>query len=467
MKTKPDLGVSSHQSKLGTIMIWVIILASIGLSSLAYWKAEIIHQGLQDGEAYKKFYLFSVVGLMFALVLKRVSIDLRHNLILTLFAVMFTLYTLEAVLQVTRFAKPLPRTIAASKMGINFDHRSIFEVVEALNQTGTSAKPCLSGRFLSDNPIHIAGRDRIALGGLSNTVTVCGNENGQRAVYLTDRYGFNNPGTEWDKENIAGVLIGDSFTAGSEVQDDENIASWLRQLTGYSFINLGVSGSSLLTSLATLKEYATTLRPKAIFWLYFEGNDLAELNTERLNPFLLRYLDANFTNNLINYQTDIDQAILEKLAEHSHGNRAKETTKTNTTVYLIKQFISLGNLRHATGFDDIGKSRENLTTEINLVEPILQQAKTHLNLWGGKLYFVYLPTYARYKRVWLNHDEFLHRKKILSTVNRLDIPIIDIHEKVLKPHADPLSLFPLRIHGHYNPSGYREVANTIIQFNKH
>ena len=41
------------------------------------------------------------------------------------------------------------------------------------------------------------------------------------------------------------------------------------------------------------------------------------------------------------------------------------------------------------------------------------------------------------------------------------IPIIDIHGEVFLPHADPLSLFPFRSHGHYNAEGYRLAAEAI------
>ena len=68
MEKKTDLRVSSHQRKLGAIVIWIIFLASIRLATMAYWKAEIIYQGLQDAEVYRKFYLLAILGLMFVLV---------------------------------------------------------------------------------------------------------------------------------------------------------------------------------------------------------------------------------------------------------------------------------------------------------------------------------------------------------------------------------------------------------------
>ena len=49
----------------------------------------------------------------------------------------------------------------------------------------------------------------------------------------------------------------------------------------------------------------------------------------------------------------------------------------------------------------------------------------------------------------------------MQTATELDIPIIDIHREVFESHPDPLSLFPLRMSGHYNAEGYKLVAEVI------
>ena len=40
------------------------------------------------------------------------------------------------------------------------------------------------------------------LSGVSNRKTILCNENGYYAIYQSDRYGFNNPDQEWDKQKI-------------------------------------------------------------------------------------------------------------------------------------------------------------------------------------------------------------------------------------------------------------------------
>ena len=80
--------------------------------------------------------------------------------------------------------------------------------------------------------------------------------------------------------------------------------------------------------------------------------------------------------------------------------------------------------------------------------------------WNGKMYFVYLPSFARYS----TGNEHPNRDFVMQTATKLDIPIIDIHREVFDPHPDPLSLFPFKMPGHYNAKGYRLVAEAIGRF---
>ena len=86
---------------------------------------------------------------------------------------------------------------------------------------------------------------------------------------------------------------------------------------------------------------------------------------------------------------------------------------------------------------------------------ILQKSNQMVSQWNGKIYFVYLPAFARYSR----GNEDPNRDFVMQTATELDIPIIDIHKEVFEPHPNPLSLFPLR--GHYNSDGYKLVAEVI------
>ena len=103
-------------------------------------------------------------------------------------------------------------------------------------------------------------------------------------------------------------------------------------------------------------------------------------------------------------------------------------------------------------------------TPTPIFKDILQKSKQMVSEWGGKMYFVFLPSYVRYS----TGDEHQYRNFVMQnrnfvmqTATELNIPIIDIHKEVFDPHPDPLSLFPLRMDGHYTAAGYKLVAEAI------
>lgn len=443
-------------------VLWLILVIPIALAVFTYWTAEIHFAG-RDRDVYTKFYFIALAGFILAASQFFLPRTIQQNVILTLISVVIALYVAELGLNYTIWSRPASRAIEAQQQGIDFDKRSRYKVIEDLKINGVDAAPCVPGSFLAQNPIAIAGKQRVVFSGLSKTVTVCGNESGKRSIYQTDRYGFNNSDLEWDELTTHAILLGDSFTIGTSVDATQNIASRLIQLTGKSVINLGVTGSSSLTSLATLKEYGIIKHPKNVFWLYFEGNDLAELTTEMLYPALMQYLHKNYSNNLTEYQVEIDKGLRTIISSHKDSWELRDKNEADVISFRIKQFIFLENIRSATGFDKIGKKTNDFSMEIRLLGKILQQSEQLVNSWNGDFYFVYLPTYGRYTSFLTNHDNYLQRENVLDMVRELNIPVIDIHEKVFTNHSDPRSLFPLRIHGHYNAEGYRLVAEAIAK----
>jgi hypothetical protein len=106
-----------------------------------------------------------------------------------------------------------------------------------------------------------------------------------------------------------------------------------------------------------------------------------------------------------------------------------------------------------------------------LFRQILTAAKMEVASWGGTLLFVYLPDYYR-----CADPNFVARTLdpskadrdadprfgIVRLVDSLDIDVIDIAEAFAR-HEDPLSLYPFREFAHFNASGHRHAAETIVE----
>ena len=147
----------------------------------------------------------------------------------------------------------------------------------------------------------------LPLSSISNTLVVFCNEGDQREfpVWRTDRYGYNNDDTVFAYPKRI-FIVGDSYAQGSCVHQEESVAGVLRR-NGYPANSAAIGGFDPLLELAALKEYGERQQPKAVLWLYFDGNDITDLAEKGLrSAFLLQYLDDKFSQALMDRQPEVD-----------------------------------------------------------------------------------------------------------------------------------------------------------------
>ena len=419
--------------------------------------------GDMNESLYIRLSLFSFVLIVFFAVLSFVRNDTRVNALMTAFSLMGGVYIMEILLHFSYFGQ----IKAQSKESIpSYDYRTYDEVVDYFQRDSIDAVPRIAPMSFLDTE-GIVGKARfnpvMPLSGVSNIKTVLCNESGQYALYESDRYGFNNNNKVWDSSNSKWALVGDSFTHGSCVSPEDNIAGGLTSGVNHTIVNLGYSGDGPLLELATLVEYASALKPEKVFWIYCEGNDLTDLKKELKNSTLTQYMQESFSQGLINRQKEIDRSLLSylDLSRIINNNKVSGKDKVKLVgVDHIKRILRLYNLREKLGL-------VNYFSEVpDEFQSILSKADQVVSSWGGELYFVYLPAYLRYSSLVEDHDEYNHKGQILKMVESTDIPVIDIHERVFAEHEDALGLFPYRINGHYTPEGYRLTSESILNFIK-
>ena len=363
------------------------------------------------------------------------------------------------------------------KFGVEIDARGGFEVIADLRKRGIDAVPIItpSNNLFVKEPdgsiksaINIHGNEVMPLGAISNKFTVLCNENGSWVTYESDEHGFYNPGGTWKSSRVDIAALGDSFPHGYCVPPDENFVALIRQRYPAT-LNVGMAGNGPLLMLATLKEYLPLYRPKVVLWFYFEGNDLIDLQTEKQSAILMRYLKDDFNQDLLTRQNDIDQALTNDIDREEaleKANQARQEKNSSTVGDTLWEFIKLTNLRQQLslvyGID--AKELEKLSDldgpNMDLFHEILSQAKSRVRAWGGTLYFVYLPGFARYDNYYDMASE--KRPRIINLVRMLDIPLIDI-DPAFQAQEDPLSLFPFREPGHYNEKGHQLVAEEVLK----
>ena len=359
------------------------------------------------------------------------------------------------------------------QFGVDIDARDGSQVVADLRKKGLDAVSLISpGNTLlikqADASIKsalvVGDEEIIPLGAISNKLTVLCNESGYYVTYESDGYGLNNPREIWRSAFADVATLGDSYPHGYCVSSDANFVSLVRKQFPATF-NLGMAGHGPLMMLATINEYLSPFKPKSVLWFYYEGNDLVNLQDERKSSLLLRYLQDGFSQRLAARQPEIDRAILEDIPRQRALEGQRRERRLGGGI-KFGELIKFGGIRKRLGaVDGVTKAELNQVSDlgganIDVFRDILSKAKSRVNGWGGALYFVYLPGWARYA----GYAEVgaKQRASVLKIASALNLNMIDIHP-AFERQSDPLSLFPFREPGHYNEKGHRLVAQEVLK----
>ena len=312
----------------------------------------------------------------------------------------------------------------------------------------------------------LLNKDLLPLSSLSHSRTIYCNENGFYNIYLSDRYGFNNPDEEWDKDEIEYLLLGDSFVHGACVNRPNDIASVLRKLSNKATLNLAMGSTGPLIQFATLREY---IKPKVknILWFFYQ-NDLQDLEGELNNKILNSYFEnPDYNQNLKLKQKEIDKIVSNSINKFLLNEKFKNQEKINIK---DSNFDTLAFLK-------LNKTRSILDNfiPISIIQPIeihpefkkiIFQAKNFAKDNNSNFYFVFLPSqnmiFSKKKK-----DKIMY-KEIKKIVEELDVKFIDIYE-IFNKDSNVINFFPFEMdkrHYHYNSTGYKKIAETIYEISK-
>lgn len=341
------------------------------------------------------------------------------------------------------------------------------EIIKDYKKRNINLRPAVFPALFFDEKINI-------LSGLSNQNTIYCKEADYFTIYFSDRHGFNNDDSVYDKNDKV-LLIGDSYTHGACVKEGEDIAGKLRK-KGINAINLGMGGNSEITKLATFKEYGQYLNPTKVLWMYTIGDlkgALGELENENIKKY---YFDDNYTQNLINLNDKKNKFIDEYLSplekkeslDYFFGHFTFYDLRKFIKSIIIENFkiskffkniIGLDNERKVAEIQwyDINESYRDLYSEKNL--QIVFNTLTKINNICLKnkceLIFVFLPTRQDLLR---QKKSFLFKKDLFEIADQLGIRYIDIEKEFLK--VDNIDDYMI---SHYNDNGYSIISDEIFK----
>lgn len=287
-------------------------------------------------------------------------------------------------------------------------------------------------------------------------------------IISNDKYGFKNSNSIYQKK-INSILLGDSYAEGYCVKAINDVAGNLNK-ENINTINFGVAGTGPLVSLAILREYGSYFKPKNVFYLYYEGNDLDDLNFEKRVKNLSNYRNDNFkiyyldkyeeiTTFLKKANKEIEELIFEEKKDKDILKEEEKFQFLNNLIAHLKDIAEINNLKNIIKFSILKKQKNNF--DLPLFYEIVEKMKVESNNWNGNYYFVYVPSWSRYFTKFTNKDSSINLKdEILRNLNSKKIKTIDLTE--FFDNTDNLkNYFPLGYVGHYNSNGYRKIAEIL------
>jgi len=161
-----------------------------------------------------------------------------------------------------------------------------------------------------------------------------------------DHRGFRN---DRDMDQADVVVIGDSYVESPMLPNASLLTTRLSHRLGASVANLGTSGYGPEQELVVLKRYALALQPKTIVWVFFEGNDLSQLDPEEQDASEIQdgraiedqYWMRSLTRNLLLSSRKAVQGCVSHPDYMRLRGRFQDASGKTTTLYFWEKLPTL------------------------------------------------------------------------------------------------------------------------------
>src|SRR5262245_20082037 len=264
------------------------------------------------------------------------------------------------------------------------------------------------------------------------------------AEFEADERGFNNSKGIWGKP-IDLMFIGDSFTYGACLPNRDHFIAQIRERFP-STLNLGAGGLGPLIQLAQIREFVPKTKPRFIFYMYDQNNDLYSIHPAAVpdivleygNPILRKYLaDGQFSQRIYERQAEIN-AELKQLVNEKIASGLAERTPLNSllrSLGLPLTRASLSSLPPSAELEaEIGETGHALVRRTDAAEDDVRV--DHFELFkeifskmvqvsteaGAKFVFVNIPAY----QTICDGVDHPWKRRVLDFVQSRGVDFIDL-----------------------------------------
>lgn len=354
-------------------------------------------------------------------------------------------------------SRQMERMKVAHRLGIPFDSRTKSKVIEDLRAAGEEVLPGISRDWprmaairqqLPDNlfPLSDASRSR---------VVEC-NEGGQYTYLQTDEFGFNNPPGLLASRNVEIAVVGESFTVGHCVPPAQNLVAVIRKAHPRT-VNLGMAGSNSLSMLAAFREYVEPIRPPVVLWI-INPND-ADPSNEVQDSLLAHYLEPDFSQHLIERQSEIDRAWHQIAVPAQYEFDRRSLIAINAArITRFARIPLLPRLRDRLQLD-APLERAPAPVDLALFVRIVRLAHDTTRKWNGQFIVAIMPLYEDVvvRQMPLN----MRHENLARVLRQQGIEVADA-ASVFASEADPAALYTMRINNHPNATGHALIGHYLV-----
>lgn len=391
---------------------------------------------------------------------------LRKNILILLNWIKHRLIKITAFLLVLSFLLPLlivgdwylERVIKASSLLNNLeakllekkriDEEDIKYIREAVEDGYSQFIPPADYDVVRELSSQMKNKKIGIIGALTNKKIYYCNEGFGLVKYKSDRFGLRNDDKKWDS-NIDAIFIGDSFTHGACVEDNQTISSVYEQLNRKNSINLGSGGNGSLHYKALAHLFIPKVNPRSVY-LIFYINDMGKdhstshnINLDKDNVFFSDEVSLNKPNEYNEITTYAYN--LSELKENYGRDSYKDLVFRIINSISIR--ASLPTIRSLLFNKVAGASLGDAGDAINYAHKMCEEYNCELNI------------------VWIPSSDFwrpnLHKEQFSNLLNeetkKLNVNFFDATKVIdTSKESDDYGLG-----GHLSPKGYRKVAELI------
>ena len=291
------------------------------------------------------------------------------------------------------------------------------------------------------------------------------------AEFEADERGFNNPKGIWGKP-VDVMFIGDSMTYGACLPNRDHFIAQIRERFP-STLNLGAGGLGPLIELAQIREFVPKTKPKFIFYMYDENNDLyflsptgdADIVWEYSNPILRKYLvDDQFSQHIYERQSEIN-AALKLVVDKMIASGLAQRTPLRSLLRRLGLPLTRANL--SSPLPSIEPAAPTLNDPrvdyFELFKEIFSKMVQVSREAGAKFVFVNIPAYQSV----CDGVDHPWKRRVLDFARQSGVDFIDLEldfrnaDKTIG--RDALFAVP-PCGGHFSETGYKVIGDRLLQY---